>query len=185
MTWLISIANQVCFLVHLRLLFDLLLFVFTSLEPRRDSLSNILSTCWHSNLCQNSKLSGSTVVKSSWCYICCFWSWVITLIAFNIVAGWYKTVFFSVSSEDDIKRAAATVAGIFIKEVDQLFEVYSCLDHDGSGLVGYKDICKIEHMSNADKLTSLSSWMGDLWSLTLILIYSSINFCSHLFLNKF
>ena len=41
------------------------------------------------------------------------------MIAFNVVTGWYKIRFFPVSLEDEIKRAVATVVGIFITEVDQ------------------------------------------------------------------
>ena len=70
------------------------------------------------------------------------------------------------SSEDEIKRAAATVAGIFMEKVDQLFEVYSCLDHGGSGLVGYKDICKIERISNSvivsdEEIVEMETWIAD------------------------
>ena len=86
--------------------------------------------------------------------------------ALTLLQGGTRSNFFSVSSEDEIKRAAATVAGISMKEVDQLFEVYSCLDHDGSGLVGYKDICKLVRISNSgivsdEEIVEMETWIAD------------------------
>lgn len=98
--------------------------------------------------------------------------------ALLLMQGGKKLNFFSVSSVEEIRRSASIAAGITMKEVDALFEMFACLDLNEKGLLEEKVILKMVNNSNSgiksdSEIKMMKKWIED----NKLYPMDSISFC--------
>ena len=83
--------------------------------------------------------------------------------ALALLAGNKGPNLFTQSTEDNIKRTAATVSGFNLSEIEKLFEIYECLDHDNSGLLDHKGISSMLRISNSGIISDKEIEAMEIW----------------------